>query len=80
MLTPGGANKFSRSKRNNGRATSLLEAILMHGDSSSGSSSEAAPIVDAFKKLSAADKQNVVNFLLSLRLPLELPQVQIASR
>jgi len=63
-----------------GRATSLLEAILLHGDSATGSGSEAAKIVDAFEKLSDADKQNVVNFLLSLRLPLEQPQGPIASR
>jgi len=56
-----------------GRATSLMEAILLHGDSGTGSGSEAAKIIDAFEKLSDADKQNVVNFLLSLRLPLELP-------
>jgi hypothetical protein len=54
-----------------GRATSLMDAILMHGDTASGSGSEAAPIIDAFEKLSDADKQNVVNFLLSLRLPVE---------
>jgi hypothetical protein len=54
-----------------GRATSLMEAILMHGDSATGSGSEARMIIDAFEKLSDADKQNVVNFLLSLRLPVE---------
>lgn len=60
-----------------GRATSLLEAILMHGDSKTGS--EAAPIVEAFNSLSDGDKQNLVNFLLSLRLPVESPQTGIAS-
>jgi hypothetical protein len=59
-----------------GRATSLMEAILLHGDTASGSGSEAAPIIDAFEKLSDADKQNVVNFLLSLRLPVEQPKMQ----
>jgi hypothetical protein len=54
-----------------GRATSLLDAILMHGDTASGSGSDAAPIIDAFKKLSADDQQAVINFLLSLRLPVE---------
>jgi hypothetical protein len=54
-----------------GRATSLLDAILMHGDTASGSGSDAAPIIDAFEKLSPADQQAVVNFLLSLRLPVE---------
>lgn len=57
-----------------GRATTLMEAILLHGDSSvkiPGNRSEAAPVIDAFKKLSAADQQAVVNFLLSLRLPVE---------
>ena len=50
-----------------GRAMTLNEAIIMHGDSSSGS--EAAPVVDAFEKLSASDQQAVVDFLLTLRLP-----------
>jgi hypothetical protein len=54
-----------------GRATSLLDAIMMHGNSASGSGSEAAPIIDAFEKLAPADQQAVVNFLLSLRLPVE---------
>lgn len=54
-----------------GRATSLIDAIRLHGNSATGSGSEAAPIVDAFEKLSPADQQAVVNFLLSLRLPLE---------
>jgi Di-haem oxidoreductase, putative peroxidase len=57
-----------------GRATTLMEAILLHGDSSvnpPANRSEAAPVIDAFEKLSADDQQAVVNFLLSLRLPLE---------
>jgi CxxC motif-containing protein (DUF1111 family) len=52
-----------------GRATSLMEAILMHGDTASKSGSEAAKIIDAFKALSPADQQAVVNLLLSFRLP-----------
>ncbi|MBC7911539.1 MAG: hypothetical protein H7Y30_13610, partial [Pyrinomonadaceae bacterium] len=63
-----------------GRATSLMQAILMHGDSRTGSQSEAAPIIDAFQKLSANDQQAVVNFLLSLRLPVETPQAATATR
>jgi hypothetical protein len=54
-----------------GRATSLMEAILMHGDTASKSGSEAAKIIDAFEALSPADQQAVVNLLLSFRLPLE---------
>jgi hypothetical protein len=57
-----------------GRATSLMLAITMHGNSSTGSGSEAAPIIDAFEKLSPADQQAVVNFLLSLRLPFDPDQ------
>ena len=52
-----------------GRALTLRDAILMHGDSATCSGSEAAPVVDAFEKLSAADQQAVVDFLLTLRLP-----------
>jgi hypothetical protein len=52
-----------------GRATSLMEAILMHGDTASMSGSEAAKIIDAFEALSPADQQAVVNLLLSFRLP-----------
>lgn len=61
-----------------GRATSLLQAILMHGGSGTGS--EAGPVVDAFQKLSSNDQQAVVNFLLSLRLPFEQPQTRTAHR
>jgi hypothetical protein len=56
-----------------------MQAILMHGDTASNSGSEAAPIIDAFEKLSADDKQAVVNFLLSLRLPVE-ENLAMASR
>ncbi len=51
-----------------GRAMTLKEAILMHGDRSTGS--EAAPVVEAFQHLSPADQDAVVSFLLTLRLPL----------
>jgi hypothetical protein len=56
-----------------GRATSLMQAILLHGDSKviPANRSEAAPIIDAFEKLSADDQQAIVNLLLSLRLPVE---------
>jgi hypothetical protein len=52
-----------------GRALTLSEAILMHGDTSSGSGSDAAPVIDVFEKLSASDQQALVDFLLTLRLP-----------
>ncbi|HET7437119.1 MAG TPA: di-heme oxidoredictase family protein, partial [Thermoanaerobaculia bacterium] len=45
-----------------GRALTLSDAILMHGG-------EAQPAADAFHGLSAAQQQDVVNFLLSLYLP-----------
>ena len=51
-----------------GRAMTLTEAIIMHGDRSSGS--EAGPVVEAFEQLSASDKNAVVSFLQTLRLPL----------
>jgi hypothetical protein len=59
-----------------GRATSLMQAILMHGDSTVPlkNRSEAAPVIDAFGSLPESDKQAVVNFLLSLRLPVEQSQ------
>jgi hypothetical protein len=53
-----------------GRALTLRDAILMHGDSKTGGGSEAAPVIDAFEKLSPSDQQAVVDFLLTLRLPL----------
>jgi hypothetical protein len=52
-----------------GRAQTLKDAILMHGDTASGSGSEAAPVVDAFEKLTPAQQQALVNYLLTLRLP-----------
>lgn len=54
-----------------GRALTLMDAILFHGDSASGSQSDARMVIDAFQKLSPAEKQAVVDFLLTLRLPLE---------
>jgi hypothetical protein len=53
-----------------GRAMTLTEAIIMHGDTSSGSGSDAAPVIDVFEKLAPQDQQAVINFLLTLRLPL----------
>ena len=52
-----------------GRALTLRDAILMHGDTATGGGSEAAPVIDAFEKLLPADQQSVVDFLLTLRLP-----------
>jgi hypothetical protein len=52
-----------------GRALTLRDAILMHGDTASGSGSEAASVIDAFEKLTPAQQQAVVDFLLTLRLP-----------
>jgi hypothetical protein len=52
-----------------GRAMTLTEAILMHGDSASKSGSDAAPVIDAFEKLKPNEQQAVVDFLLTLRLP-----------
>lgn len=55
-----------------GRAMTLKEAILLHGDSSTGS--ESGPVIDAFEKLSSSDQDAVVSFLLTLRLPTAPPQ------
>lgn len=52
-----------------GRAMTLMEAILLHGDSKTCSGSEAAPVIDKFEKLSESDQQDVIKFLLTLRLP-----------
>jgi di-heme oxidoreductase (putative peroxidase) len=52
-----------------GRATSLRQAILFHGDSATGGGSEAAPVIDAFEKLSGQQQQAIVDFLLTLQLP-----------
>ncbi|HTR88059.1 MAG TPA: di-heme oxidoredictase family protein [Reyranella sp.] len=51
-----------------GRAMTLKEAILFHGDQSTGS--DAGPVIAAFKQLSAGDQNAVVSFLETLRLPL----------
>jgi hypothetical protein len=51
-----------------GRAMTLKEAILMHGDRASGS--EAGPVIEAFEHMSASDQNAVVSFLATLRLPL----------
>jgi len=48
-----------------GRATTLQEAILHH----ESEGSEANPVIQAFRKLSPAQQQDVVDFLLSLVLP-----------
>lgn len=50
-----------------GRATTLRNAILFHGNSSTGS--EAGPVVDKFITLTPQQQQAVVDFLLTLRLP-----------
>jgi hypothetical protein len=51
-----------------GRAMTLREAILMHGDRASGS--DAGAVIEAFEHLSASDQNDVVAFLQTLRLPL----------
>lgn len=48
-----------------GRATTLQEAILHH----ESEGSEANPVIQAFRKLSPAQQEDIVNFLLSLVLP-----------
>jgi hypothetical protein len=59
-----------------------MEAIVLHGDSSvpPANRSEAAPVTDAFEKLSPDDQQALVNFLLSLRLPVEENPSAVAAR
>lgn len=49
-----------------GRARTLLEAIMFHASPGS----EANGVIAAFEKLSAADQQSVVDFLLAMRLPI----------
>jgi Di-haem oxidoreductase, putative peroxidase len=51
-----------------GRAMTLKEAILMHGDNSTGS--EAGPVIEVFEHLSDEKRDAVVKFLETLRLPL----------
>ena len=50
-----------------GRAQSLKDAILFHDSEGS----EAHDVIQAFKGLNQEDQENVINFLLSLRLPLD---------
>ncbi len=50
-----------------GRAQSLKEAILLHRSEGS----EANDVIDAFDKLGDAEKQDLINFLLSFRLPID---------
>jgi CxxC motif-containing protein (DUF1111 family) len=50
-----------------GRAMTLEEAIVMHGDRASGS--DAGPVIETFEHMSASDKNDVVSFLETLRLP-----------
>jgi CxxC motif-containing protein (DUF1111 family) len=50
-----------------GRAMTLLEAILMHGDKSSGS--DAGPVIEVFEHLSGKEQNDVVQFLEALQLP-----------
>ena len=49
------------------QARSLKEAILMHGSEGS----EAKAVIDNFKKLSKDDQELLIDFLLSLRLPIQ---------
>ena len=50
-----------------GRALTLKEAILLH----EGQGSEANPIIRAFRNLLPEEQQAVVDFLLTLRLPVQ---------
>lgn len=50
-----------------GRARTLRDAILMH----ESLGSEANPVIDTFKSLSCDDQAAIVEFLLSLRLPID---------
>jgi CxxC motif-containing protein (DUF1111 family) len=51
-----------------GRTSNLLTAIQAHGSNSNGiyQNSEANAVINTFNTLSAAQKQNLVNFLRSL--------------
>lgn len=49
-----------------GRARTLTDAIKLHGVEGS----EAKPVADKFAKLSAAQQQNILDFLGSLKLPI----------
>ena len=65
-----------------GRARTLLEAILMHGDSveprCTGSSAE--PIIKVFRSLTPQEQNDVVKFLLTLQLPLPAGAISTAAR
>ena len=65
-----------------GRARTLLEAILLHGNSQTplctGSSAE--PVIAVFRSLSAQEQQDVVAFLLTLRLPLPGSTTAVARK
>jgi hypothetical protein len=50
-----------------GRALTIRDAILFH----EGTGSEANPIVQAFRRLTPAEQQAVVDFLLTMRLPVQ---------
>ncbi len=50
-----------------GRARTLRDAILMH----ESLGSEANPVIETFKSLSCDDQAAIVEFLLSLRLPID---------
>jgi CxxC motif-containing protein (DUF1111 family) len=50
-----------------GRARDLREAILLH----ESPGSEANPVITAFRKLSHEDQRASIQFLLSLRLPVD---------
>ena len=50
-----------------GRAQSLEEAILLHRSDGS----EANDVIDAFTKLPSGEKDAIIKFLLTLRLPLD---------
>ena len=51
-----------------GRAQSLMEAIVLHDSPGS----EASPIIAAFMALPAASQADVIEFLKTLRLPIDL--------
>ncbi len=56
--------RFVKTYLHDSRATSLEDAILMHGGAGSGS--EAAPSVAAFQSLSAADRATLLAYVRSL--------------
>ncbi len=53
-----------------GRALTLLDAIKQHGNSVNCQGSEAASVIDTFEQLTDAQREAVVQFLLTLQLPL----------